>query len=119
MSAASDKGRARLISRLGGAALVAIVLAVVSQWNFAADADDPDIGALVLPGFEARAGDAGLVMVTTREESYHIARDPEGWVLTEKGRYPVEAEPLGQLAEALSAMRFGRSMTQDPKKHDR
>jgi hypothetical protein len=78
-----------------------------------------EVGSLVLPDFAANAGKVQLVMVTTGEESYHLVHNPDGWVLSEKGSYPVEPERIAELTRALSAIRYARPMTRDDKKFDR
>lgn len=78
-----------------------------------------EVGAPVLPGLAANAGKVNLVMVTTSEETYHLARNPTGWVLAEKGSFPVDAERIAELTRALTAIKYARPMTRDDKKFDR
>jgi hypothetical protein len=78
-----------------------------------------EVGSAVAPGLIAKASDIAIVMVTTGEESYHLVRNPNGWVIPEKGNYPVRADRLEALAQALAAMRYARPMTRDERKFDR
>jgi hypothetical protein len=119
MSAEAAAARRKTVMWLAGAAFVAALLGAATFLPPKEERARPEIGKLVLPDFAANAGRAGLVMVTTSEESYHIVRNGERWVLTEKGSYPVEAERIADLAGALSDMKFDRPMTRDDKKFDR
>lgn len=58
-------------------------------------------------------------MVTTGEESYHLVKNPDGWVVPEKGNYPVSPARVQELMQALSGMVYGEAMTRDEKKFDR
>ncbi len=111
--------RRRSLLALGAAALAAAALGSLSLLPPSAPAVRAEVGELVAPAFAERAGDVNLVMATTSEEFYHLVRDPEGWVLTEKGRYPVRPGRMQDLLRAISTMRYARPMTRDPKKFDR
>jgi hypothetical protein len=52
-------------------------------------------------------------MVTTQEESYHLVRNDDGWVLSEKGSYPVTDARIQELTEALSNITYAEPMTRD------
>lgn len=119
MSRPYDQARRRIVLWLGGAAAISAVLGAAS---FARNGPAPraaEAGALVTPGFKDRAKDVALLMVTTSEESYHIARDNNVWVMPEKGRYPVRPELIDRLTRALGAMRLDAAMTKDARKLDR
>jgi hypothetical protein len=119
MSAVMAAGRRRVVLAMGVAALASAGLAVAALLPPREDAARAEVGQLVVPGFEARAADASLVMVTTGEESYHLVRDAEGWVLTEKGRYPVRPERVGELVRAMATLRYAEALTRDERKFDR
>jgi hypothetical protein len=111
--------RRRTLLMLGGAALAAAALGSLSLLPPSSPSARAEVGELVAPDFAARTDEVNLVMGTTSEEFYHLVRDPEGWVLTEKGRYPVRADRMQELLRAISTMRYARPMTRDPKKFDR
>lgn len=104
---------------MGGAAFVAALLGGASFMPPKEEQQRAEVGRLVLPDFAGAAGKIGLVMVTTSEESYHIVRNGDRWVLTEKGAYPVAAERIAQLSRVLSDMKFDRPMTREDRKFDR
>jgi hypothetical protein len=111
--------RRRTITWMSGAALVAALLGASTFLSPKEEQKRAEVGKRVLPEFAANAEKVGLVMVTTSEESYHLVRNANGWVLTEKGSYPVASERIAQLARALSDITFDRPMTRDDKKFDR
>ena len=78
-----------------------------------------EVGRQVLPAFADKPGLISLVMVTTKEESYHLVRNGDEWVLAEKGSYPVTAAKMQELTEALSHMVYAEPMTRDERKFDR
>lgn len=108
----------RRLSILGAAALVALIAAGLSLRDTATPGQRGEIGARVQPGFADHIADLGLIMVTTSEETYHLVRNPDGWVLTEKGDYPVDDERIVQLADAVDSMTFDQAMTRDERKFD-
>jgi Domain of unknown function (DUF4340) len=119
MTGGAGAARRRTVIWMVGGAVLAAVLGAVSVLPPAAPATRVEVGSLVLPGLADVAGEIGLVMVTTSEESYHLVKDPDGWVLPEKGRYRVRADRIEALAQALTAMRHARPMTRDARKFDR
>jgi hypothetical protein len=119
MNETATKIRRRTLIWMGGGALLALVLGGASMMPPAPPKARGETGKLVLPDFAAHAADVNLVMVTTSSESYHLVRNPSGWVLPEKGGYPVRADRIAALVSALGAMRYDRAMTRDDKKFDR
>lgn len=111
--------RRRLLLWMGGSALVAAAAGASAFLPSGGAPPRAEVGELVLPDFAGRADDARLIMVTTSSEFYHLVLDPEGWVLTEKGRYPVRPDRMRALLRSMSDMRYARAMTRDPKKFDR
>jgi hypothetical protein len=118
MSGAAAQRR-KTITWMAGAALVAAVLGASTFLPPKEEQKRAEVGKHVLPEFSANAGEVGLVMVTTSEESYHLVHNADGWVLSEKGSYPVAAGRIVQLTRALSDITFDRPMTREDKKFDR
>lgn len=114
------KGRALYLA-LAAAALVAvaaITLAIEGR------SMRPDLAAgPVVPGLEETISGAERITITSAEASYRIERIERGeqrvWVMRDRGDFPVTAQRLGQLTEALEQMRFTRRMTSDASKHER
>lgn len=57
--------------------------------------------------------------VTTADTSYTLKELPKGWGLVESGGYPVRADRIKILDEALSTLAWGDLKTRDPLKFDR
>ena len=119
MTQAAAAIRRRTVVWMAGAGAIAVVLAVVSSLPPQQQRPRAEVGEAVLPGFGANAPKVGLVMVTTSEETYHLVHNSEGWVIAEKGSFPVDAERVAELTRALTAIKYARAMTRDDKKFDR
>lgn len=119
MSTGNATARRKTLLILGGVA-AASLLAGVLAWMPPEDAlMRSEVGKRVLPAFESKTGFISLIMVTTKEESYHLVRNDDGWVLAEKGSYPVTDAKIQELTEALSRMTYAQPMTRDERKFDR
>lgn len=110
--------RRNKIFMLAGAASVSLVLAAISGVSLTGKAADERAGVVVLPEFSADVTSASVIDIQTREETYQLARDNEGWFMEQRGRFPIRRQALADLSEALSAMVYTREMTQDPRKFD-
>lgn len=119
MSAIAAATRRRWIIRTAIAAGVAALLGVLSFMPPPRPPVRAEVGEKVFPGFAANADKVQLVMVTTSQEVYHLVRNDDGWVLAEKGSYPVDPERIAELTRALSAIAYARPMTRDERKFDR
>lgn len=119
MSAAADLRRRRVLMLMAGGAAAAVAVAAASSLPRTPPPSRRETGQAILPGIRDRLSAAGLIMVSTSEEAYHIVKDPDGWVIPEKGRYPVREERILALGQALASMAYDRAMTRDPRKFDR
>ena len=119
MTADRMKARRRTLMVLGGVAALSVALGAVAWMPPAGELARSEVGRQVLPAFASKVGLASLVMVTTEEESYHLVRNGNEWVLAEKGSYPVTAAKMQELTEALSHMVYAAPMTRDERKFDR
>lgn len=119
MSTAQATQRRRSLLIAGGAAAVAIVLGALAWMPAGADLQRSETGKHVLPAFAGKQGLIQLIMVTTQEETYHLVRNDDGWVLAEKGSYPVTDARIQELTEALSTITYAKAMTRDERKFDR
>ncbi len=104
---------------LGGVAAASLVLGVVAWLPPANERVRSEVGRQVLPAFESKAALASMVTVTTSEEMYHVVRGGRGWVVVEKGGYPVTDARIQELTEALSHITYAKAMTRDDRKFDR
>lgn len=119
MSEAHTKARRRTLMILGGAAVVSVALGALAWTPPAGELLRAEVGRRVLPAFESKTDLISLIMVTTKEEAYHLVRNDDGWVLAEKGSYPVTDAKIQELTEALSRITFAEAMTRDERKFDR
>jgi len=119
MSEAGDIRRRKALLWMAGGAAAAVSAGVVASLPGLPPPARRETGQAVLPGIRDRLAAAGLVMVTTEDETYHIVRDPDGWVIPEKGGYPVRDERILALGQALESIAYDRAMTRDPRKFDR
>lgn len=110
--------RRRALAILTGVALVSVAAALISVQPTSTRAPRDEVGESVAPDFRERIDELGLIMVTTAHDSYHLVRNPDGWVLTEKGQYPVADERIAELAESISTMTYAEAMTRDDRKFD-
>jgi Domain of unknown function (DUF4340) len=123
MSGAAAVQRRKIVMWMGGIAAAAILVGGLTFVPPSEEQKRAEVGRLVLPEFAANAEKVALVMVTTKDEAYHIVRNGSGpttqWVLAEKGSYPVEPERVAKLLRAVAAIKFEQPKTRDDKKFDR
>ena len=119
MTSASAAMRRRTLIILAAAAGVSALLGAASFIPPGEELPRSEVGQRVLPAFESKASLVSLVMVTTGEESYHLVKNDDGWVMPEKGNYPVNPARIRELTDALSFITYARPMTRDEKKFDR
>lgn len=119
MSEVGSRQRRRTLIVLGAAAGVCALLGAVSLLPPQQDLPRSEVGQRVLPAFESKTDLISLIMVSTEEETYHIVRNGDQWVLAEKGSYPVSPARIQDLTQALSVMTYGEAMTRDDRKFDR
>lgn len=119
MSEVGARRRKRVLVVLG---IVAGACALLGAATFRPGQEDlprSEVGQRVLPAFESKLGLVSRIGVSTQEESYHIIRTGDDWVLAEKGGYPVSPARVQDLTQALSSITYGRAMTRDERKFDR
>lgn len=119
MSGAASALRRRTLIILAATAGVAALLGAASFIPPGEELARAETGQRILPAFESKVDQVTLVMVTTAEESYHLVKNPDGWVVPEKGNYPVSSARVQELMQSLADMTYGRAMTRDEKKFDR
>ena len=119
MSLALAKLRRRSLLIAGGLAAASVLLGALAWMPAGADLQRSEVGKRVLPAFAEKQSLVQLIMVTTQEESYHLVRNDDGWVLSEKGSYPVTDARIQELTEALSNITYAEPMTRDERKFDR
>lgn len=119
MSKVAGAMRRRTLIILGVAASASALLGAASFIPPGEELPRAEVGQRVLPAFESKASLVSLIMVTTNEEAYHLVKNDDGWVMPEKGNYPVSPARIRELTDALSFITYARPMTHDEKKFDR
>jgi uncharacterized protein DUF4340 len=119
MSGAAALQRRKVVLAMAGVAGLAVVVGAISFQPPSQPKPRAEVGEKVLPNFAANTGKVQLVSVTTSEEVYHLKSTPSGWVIPEKGFYPVDAEKVAELTRSLASIAYARPMTRDDKKFDR
>lgn len=102
--------------------MIAGALAVVAAITVAIEARSlrPEASAgPVIPDLAENIGDAQRIIVVSSDASYRIERTQDGWVMRDRGDFPVEASRLAQLTEGLEALQFRRRMSNDASRHER
>jgi hypothetical protein len=119
MSEVGARSRRRTLIILAGVAGVSALLGAMSFLPPERDLPRSEVGQRVLPAYASKTELVSLIMVSTQEESYHIVRNGDEWVLAEKGSYPVSPARIQDLNLALSNIAYGEAMTRDERKFDR
>ena len=70
--------------------------------------------ALVFPGLAPQLGSAARVAITSKGQTFTLARAGEGWGLAEHGSYPVLPDKLRELLTGLTELRLTEPRTSDP-----
>jgi hypothetical protein len=112
----------RRMRRAAFLALLALVVlgAVAATAITRAVAAAPPKGAgLALPAFAGRAAETTAIRITTKDQAYTILKTGRGWVIREKGDYPVRQERLAAFTEGFSTLQKTRAVTRDRDKFDR
>jgi hypothetical protein len=119
---AHDLSRRRLMT-LGALAAGSLLAAALVEGLHRMPPPPAPVAEPVLPGLTDRLAQVALIMATTAEETWHIARTPtpdgEQWVLTEKALHPVRADRLRAFVGWLTDLKQGEVMTADPALHAR
>lgn len=103
------------------AALTALlaIAATLSLGHRTARHAPPESPGLAAPEFAARAEEARVIVVTTKDGAYRIARVNRTWTMNDRGGYPIRQDALERFVTRMSSLAFGKALTRDPKKHVR
>lgn len=107
--------RRRRLLWLAGAAVAALGLAVLVSQP-AAELRTQGGGGLAAPALASGQAQARRITITTTSSAFSVVRTPRGWVLPDRGDYPVKAEKVAALQQLLANLRLERPMTRDPAK---
>lgn len=119
MSEVGARQRKKTLIILGAVAGACAILGAATFIPAQEDLPRSEVGLRVLPAYESKTSLVSLIMVSTQEESYHLVRNGDQWVLAEKGSYPVSPARIQDLNLALASITYSRAMTRDDRKFDR
>lgn len=100
-------------------AVVLFAMGAAAVWRDGALGARPEVSGPVVPGWSEAAAEAATIEILTGDGAFTLTRDGEGWVMPSRGGYPVRAERIAELDEALSRLTYERAMTRDAEKFSR
>jgi hypothetical protein len=104
---------------IGLAAALAVLAWVVVSIRGHALRGDAVAGPVVPALTETRMESVRRIAVRSLDGTFTIERGPAGWIMRERGDYPVRPQAVTAVAAALRGLAFERRMTSDPEKLDR
>ena len=119
MSTELAVGRARRAGWIVGLAAALTLIATVTIAIQSRGRDAEAVAGPVLPGFSDRLRAASRIVVTSKSARYEIQRTEKGWVLKDRGNFPVRREVLAQFTDGLRSLAYERQMTRDPERLER
>jgi hypothetical protein len=105
-----SKGLIALLLATGIAVLAAALLSLGGSTNSA----DPQIGQLVLPEVRQHAVEIARIGLVHGDAKTTLLKQNGGWVVEEKGNYPVDASKLSQAMQGLAELRYVEPKTRKP-----
>ena len=112
-------GRGRRAGWIVGLAVALTAVAAVTVAIQSRGRDAQAVAGPVLPGFSERLRDASRIVVVSNTARYEIQRTEKGWVLKDRGNFPVRREVLAQFTDGLRSLAYERQMTRDPERLER
>jgi len=98
-------------------AVIAASLAVRGRRS-AAPTPASDVGP-VLEALATRGNDVALIRVESADETLTIVRSDDGWIVEEKGGYPVKFEEVAKTVSGLAQLELLEPKTANPERYDR
>ena len=117
-SPAAERRRKRAFTFIIAAAASLFIAAVTLGVEARLAAPDRVVGR-VLPDLARQFADARTIRIVSRDANYRIARTAQGWAMTDRGDFPVQARRLAELSDGLRGLAYVRRMTADPAQHER
>jgi hypothetical protein len=118
----SARRRARLATGIALAGLLVLAAGSYAVWRDARLDARPDASGPVLADWQQNAAQARVIEIEGPDGSLRLERGPasqSGWVMADRGGYPVPPERVAELDAALSQLSYSAAMTQDPDKFSR
>jgi len=98
---------------------LAVLLFAFSLIGGQSNGEHPRTGELVFPDLMEELGTSPTLRIQTADTVYTLQETETGWGLAESGGYPVRADRMRSLADALRTLQWGAVKTRDPSKFDR
>ena len=118
----SARRRARLAAGIALAGLLALAAGSYTVWRDARLDARPDASGPVLADWQENAAEARIIEIEGPDGALRLERgssSQSGWVMADRGGYPVPPERVAELDAALSRLSYSAAMTQDPDKFAR
>ena len=104
----------RHLISLAAATVVLVAAAILALASGDRGVSHAAPGERAFPGLAAKLGDVATVAVTRNGSTLTMVRDGDGWLVSEKGRYPANAEKISQLVLAMADLTLVEPKTQSP-----
>lgn len=100
--------------------LITVLVVAAAAWAVL-DRDGATVDATAsgpfLPELQGAVNDVGRMTIRAGEERFTVARDEDGWVLTDWGDYPAAFETVKGVVTGLADMEIRTRMTGLPERH--
>ena len=114
MSAGPDKIRLRNAVILVSLATLTTLLVVGSHWVQRSMDGVNQMSGKVLPNFSAEMPHIRAIEIRTAQGAYTLVRSGAGWVMPERGNFPIAPEVLSVFAKDLSGLTYVSARTSNP-----
>jgi hypothetical protein len=99
--------RVRSLTWLAGATGLAVVCALISQWQLTGYEQSDFKPVKMFPGLEdqAKANSIAAIQVETHASAFNVVRQADGkWVLPDKGNYPADFDQVRRIVTGLAEL---------------
>ncbi|MFT7486726.1 MAG: hypothetical protein ACI9F9_002582 [Candidatus Paceibacteria bacterium] len=98
-------------------AIALIAMGFLANRDSGSQAADASAGQLVLPGLFDSINDVSELLVKTTDGEFHVKRQGETWVLTEKDGYPIDVNNVRSTLVSLAEIKTVEEKTSNPDRH--
>lgn len=119
MSQPMDNQRRKHLLVTAGAALAALLLAIMVTLMDASRSWTPSVSGPVIPDWSDRVAAASAIEITTADGRFTVAREGDHWIMPERDGYAVRPDQIAGLDRLLEGLAYIGARTSDPDKHAR